>query len=99
MWDGWWFLMNRRAWAQVPTGLQDTVAKVINTACMAQRADVAQQNIALRKDLANAGMVFNDVDTTPFRNRLSEAGFYKEWRTKFGEEAWSLLEESVGKLA
>jgi hypothetical protein len=44
-------------------------------------------------------MVFNDVDPAPFRSRLSEAGFYKEWRGKFGDEAWSLLEESAGKLA
>ena len=38
-------------------------------------------------------MTFNDVDPAPFRNRLSEAGFYKEWRGKFGDEAWGLLEE------
>ena len=25
MWDGWWFLINRRAWSQVPTGMQETV--------------------------------------------------------------------------
>jgi len=99
MWDGWWFLINRRAWSQVPPNLQETVAKILNNACLAQREDVAQQNISLRKDLAAAGMVFNDVDPAPFRNRLSEAGFYKEWRGKFGEEAWSLLEESSGKLA
>jgi TRAP-type transport system periplasmic protein len=99
MWDGWWFLINRRAWSQVPPNLQETVSKILNNACLAQREDVAQQNIALRKDLAAAGMVFNDVDPAPFRNRLSEAGFYKEWRGKFGDEAWSLLEESAGKLA
>jgi TRAP-type transport system periplasmic protein len=99
MWDGWWFLINRRAWSQVPANLQETVAKIINNACLAQREDVAQQNIVLRKDLAAAGMVFNDVDPAPFRNKLSEAGFYKEWRGKFGDEAWSLLEESAGKLA
>jgi TRAP-type transport system periplasmic protein len=99
MWDGWWFLINRRAWSQVPANLQETVARILNNACLVQREDVAQQNIALRKDLAAAGMVFNDVDPAPFRNRLSEVGFYKEWRGKFGEEAWSLLEESAGKLA
>ena len=44
-------------------------------------------------------MTFNEVDQAPFRAKLSEAGFYKEWRDKFGEDAWGLLEESVGKLA
>src|SRR5690349_3889476 len=80
MWDGWWFLISRRAWSQVPANLQETVSKILNNACLAEREDVAQQNIALRKDLAAAGMTFNDVDPSPFRTRLSEAGFYKEWR-------------------
>jgi TRAP-type transport system periplasmic protein len=99
MWDGWWFLINRRAWSQVPPNLQETVTKIVNNACMAQREDVAQQNIALRKDLSAAGLIFNDVDPKPFRDKLSESGYYKEWRTKFGEEAWSLLEDASGKLA
>lgn len=99
MWDGWWFLMNRRAWGRVPANLQETVARIVNTACMAEREDVAQQNIALRTDLSNAGLIFNDVDQGPFRERLMAAGFYREWRSKFGEEAWSSLEEAVGTLA
>ena len=32
------------------------------------------------------------------RDRLRTAGFYKEWREKLGEEAWTLLEKQVGKL-
>lgn len=99
MWDGWWFLINRRAWSQVPAGVQESVAKIVNDACMAQREDLARQNIELRKDLSAAGLVFNDVDPGPFRDRLSSSGFYREWRSKFGEEAWSLLEEATGKLA
>ncbi|HEX2727258.1 MAG TPA: TRAP transporter substrate-binding protein, partial [Beijerinckiaceae bacterium] len=82
-----------------PTGMQETVTKILNNACMAQREDVAQQNIALRKDLSAAGLIFNDVDPKPFRDKLSESGYYKEWRTKFGEEAWNLLEDASGKLA
>ena len=99
MWDGWWFLLNRRAWSQVPADLQETVAKIVNDHCMAQREDVAKQNIALRKDLAAAGLVFNDIDPKPFRDKPSEAGYYREWKSKFGEDAWSLLEEAGGKLA
>jgi TRAP-type transport system periplasmic protein len=99
MWDGWWFLINRRAWGQVPADMQERITRIFNTACMAQREDVAQQNIALRKDLAAAGLIFNEVDPKPFRDRLSEAGYYREWRSKFGDDAWSLLEEGSGKLA
>lgn len=99
MWDGWWFLINRRAWSQVSASIQESVAKIVNTACMAQREDLARQNIEFRKDLSAAGLAFNDVDPAPFRNRLSSSGFYREWQSKFGDEAWSLLEEAAGKLA
>ena len=99
MWDGWWFLINRRAWSQVPANMQESITRIVNTACMAQREDLARQNIELRKDLSAAGLVFNDVDPAPFRDKLSSSGFYREWRSKFGEEAWSLLEEATGKLA
>ncbi|MFC7477799.1 TRAP transporter substrate-binding protein [Dankookia sp. GCM10030260] len=99
MWDGWWFLMNRRAWSRVPAATQETVTRIVNAACLEQRAEIAQQNTSLRGDLAAGGMVFNDVDQAPFRERLSSAGFYREWRERFGEQPWGLLEETVGRLA
>jgi TRAP-type transport system periplasmic protein len=55
--------------------------------------------LALRKDLAAAGLIFNDVDQQPFRDKLSSSGFYREWKSKFGDEPWGMLEEAVGKLA
>jgi tripartite ATP-independent transporter DctP family solute receptor len=41
MWDGFWFLGNRRAWEKLPPDLRAVVAKHINAAGMKQRADVA----------------------------------------------------------
>ena len=32
-----------------------------------------------------------------FRDQLRKSGFYKEWKGKFGDESWALLEESAGK--
>ncbi|MBE7197076.1 MAG: TRAP transporter substrate-binding protein [Parafilimonas terrae] len=99
MWDGWWFLMNRRAWGQLSPDLQETFSRVINAAAMAQREEVAKQNEALKAELASKGLIFNDVDPAPFRETLSKAGFYKTWKGKFGPEAWAILEESTGPLA
>jgi tripartite ATP-independent transporter DctP family solute receptor len=99
MWDGWWFLVNRRAWSQVPPDIQETVSRIINATALAEREDVARQNEALLGDLAAKGLVFNDVDPAPFRETLRKSGFYVEWKNKFGEEAWALLEEATGKLA
>ena len=44
-------------------------------------------------------MVFNKADSTSFRDSLRKAGFYTEWKGKFGNEAWGLLEKSAGELA
>jgi TRAP-type transport system periplasmic protein len=98
MWDGWWFLVNRRAWESVPSDLREKVAAIVNRNAMAQREETASQNIALRTELAAKGLVFNDVDPAPFRETLAKSGFYMEWKSKFGEEAWALLEQSTGKL-
>jgi TRAP-type transport system periplasmic protein len=98
MWDGWWFLINRRAWNRVPADMQAAVARIVNTTCEAQREDVAKQNMALRKDLAESGLIFNEVDPAPFRDKLSSSGYYAKWKEKFGDEAWSTLEQFSGKL-
>lgn len=99
MWDGFWFLANRRAWSRLPANMQEQVAGIINASAVEQRADVAQQNATLRTELTAAGMQFNDVDQSPFRERLSQAGFFREWRERFGEQPWGLLEEVAGHLA
>ena len=54
-------------------------------------------NKSLRGELEAAGMTFNEVDPAPFEARLREAGFYAEWKGKYGDEAWAILERSVGR--
>jgi hypothetical protein len=53
----------------------------------------------VQADLQSKGLSFNQCDTESFRARLREAGFYKEWKQKFGPEAWGHLESVVGTLA
>ncbi len=98
MWDGSWFLGNRRAWERLPEDLRAIVAKNINAAALKQRADVAALNATLQKSLTDKGMVFNVAKADTFRNRLRQAGFYNEWKAKFGDQAWALLERYSGKL-
>ena len=98
MWDGFWFLANRRAWERVPEDLRTVVAKHINAAGVKEREDVEKLNASLQQELAAKGLTFNQADPAPFRDKLAKAGFYKEWRGKYGEEAWAILEKSVGKL-
>jgi tripartite ATP-independent transporter DctP family solute receptor len=98
MWDGFWFLANRRAWERLPEDLRAIVAKNINAAGLKQRADVAALNATLQKSLTDKGMVFNVARADTFRARLRQAGFYNEWKAKFGDQAWALMERYSGKL-
>jgi len=98
MWDGFWFLANKKAWDKLPKDLQEIVARNINAAGEKQRADVRKLNDTLEKELQAKGMVFNKVDTEAFRAALRKAGFYDEWHKKFGDDAWKILEKYTGKL-
>ncbi len=99
MWDGFWFLANRRAWERLPRDIQEIVAREIDKAAVAERADLATASTAVKAALAGKGLAFNDVDTAQFQDKLRQAGFYKEWRGKYGEDAWHVLEESVGQIS
>ena len=99
MWDGFWCLMNRRAWEKLPKDIQAVVAKHLNGAAVAERADVAALDRDLRGQLAQAGLAFNEPEPKPIREALRKAGFYAEWKGKFGDKAWGLLEKSVGQLS
>ena len=98
VWDGYWLLGNRRAWQTLPEDLRATVTREFDRSALDQRADVAKLSDSLRQDLTAKGLQFNDVDRTSFRDVLRKTSFYKDWRTKFGEQAWSLLEASAGTL-
>jgi TRAP-type transport system periplasmic protein len=99
MWDGYWFLANRRALEALPAEVRIVVEKNVNGAALKARADTEKLNATVREELAGKGLIFNQPDLTPFREKLRSAGFYSEWKTKYGEEAWAILEKSVGKLS
>jgi tripartite ATP-independent transporter DctP family solute receptor len=99
MWDGFWFLANRRAWEALPDDIRTIVAKNINAAALKEREDTAKLNAGLQQDLAAKGLTFNQAPPGPFRDKLRAANFYSEWKGKYGDQAWALLEKSVGTLA
>jgi tripartite ATP-independent transporter DctP family solute receptor len=99
MWDGFWFLANRRAWEKLPEDIRTIVAKNINDAAVKERGDTEKLNATVREELVGKGLTFNQPEVGAFREKLRSAGFYAEWKGKYGDEAWALLEKSVGKLA
>lgn len=99
MWDGQWILANGKRWAATPAPIQAIITKHVTEAVLKQRDDIRRLNNGLEAQLKAKGMVFNYPDVKSFRDALSKAGFYKEWRGKFGDEAMSKLEKYSGKLA
>jgi TRAP-type transport system periplasmic protein len=99
MWDGFWMLANGAAWRRLPRDLQEIVARNWNAAALKQRADIKALNDGLQGKLESQGMTFNKPDAEAFRAALKKAGFYTEWRDKYGQEAWTLLEKYAGGLA
>jgi tripartite ATP-independent transporter DctP family solute receptor len=99
VWDGYWILGNKRAFQRLPKDLQETVSRELDRSTTDQRADVAKLSDSLRQELSTKGMQFIEVDRESFRQALAKTNFYKDWKGKYGEQAWSHLEEFSGKLA
>ncbi len=99
MWSGFWFLANKAAWNRLPEPLREVVARQLNAAALAERADVSKANARHMENLKGAGMAFNQPEGAAFRAVLKQAGFYRDWRAKFGDRAWTALESYVGPLA
>jgi len=92
MWDGFWTLANGRVWAALPKDLQDIIERNLNAAAKQEREDVRALNASLQGALSQKGMGFNSTDPQLFRAALRNAGFYAEWKEKYGAQAWAVLE-------
>lgn len=98
MWDGYWFLANRGAWDAVPADVRQVVAREIDAAALRQRADMEKLGGELRGQLQAAGMTFTEPDRALFRAALAKAGFYRDWKAKYGAAEWAALEAVVGSF-
>lgn len=98
-WDGYWILANRRVWEKLPEDLRTIVAREVDKSAFEQRGDIAKLSVSLRNDLTAKGLQFNDPDRAVFRQALGKTSYYKDWKAKFGDEAWSTLEKYTGALA
>lgn len=99
VWDGYWVLGNKRSFAQLPEDMQQLVSTEIDRSALDQRADIAALNEHLKADLSAKGITFFDVAQDDFRKALAATTFYADWKEKYGDKAWSLLEQVSGKLA
>ncbi|HQT43134.1 MAG TPA: TRAP transporter substrate-binding protein [Halothiobacillus sp.] len=99
VWDGYWILGNPAAFKALPADIQAIVLKEFNQSALAERQASQELSTSLQTKMAAAGLTFIDVDKPKFRNALSASGFYATWKQKFGDQAWGLLEKTVGQLS
>jgi TRAP-type C4-dicarboxylate transport system substrate-binding protein len=98
VWDGNWLIANARKWNSLPKDVQEVIARHFDAAAVKQRADVLRLNTDLEASLQQRGLIFNRPEKPPFRKALQQAGFYAEWKKKYGPEAWAKLEQYTGNM-
>ena len=86
MWDGLWIIANgKRVKSLAPDDLA-LITKSFEAATMKQRAETERLNTELEGSLKAKGLAFNRPDKKPFRDALTKAGFYADWKQKYGAE-------------
>lgn len=98
-WDGHFIFGNAKKMQALPKEVQAALVTHLNAAALAQREDIARLNQDAQAQLTKLGIAFNRPDPAPFREMLKSAGFYTEWKGKYGDEVWAKLEKYSGKLA
>ncbi|HLZ05294.1 MAG TPA: TRAP transporter substrate-binding protein [Bradyrhizobium sp.] len=98
IWDGHYIFANATRWNGLPQNVRDAITAALSDAAMKERQDIRQFNDKAQTEMQATGVVFNKVDTKPFRDALRTAGFYNDWKAKFGAEAWGLMEKATGQL-
>ena len=98
-WDGHFIFGNAKKLQALPKEVQESLTKNLNAAALKQREDIAKLNADAQAQLTKLGVTFNKPDAAPFREMLKSAGFYTEWKGKYGDEVWAKLEKYSGKLA
>ena len=99
MWDGLWIIANGKGIKSLPAEDLSLITKSFEAATQKQRAETERLNIELEASLKAKGLVFNRPDKAQFRQTLTKAGFYADWKQKYGAEAWAVLEKYSGNLA
>jgi TRAP-type C4-dicarboxylate transport system substrate-binding protein len=96
MWDGPWMLANKGTWERLPPSVTAVIEKHFNASALDQREDVRKYDQAWLGRGKDNGLTIVEADGKAFRAKLQAAGFYADWKQKFGADAWSTLEKYSG---
>ena len=92
MWSGFNLLAHLPTWNRLPDDITSVIERNAAKYVRLQRQDQEAMNAKSREALASLGLSFNDVESAPFRKKLS--GVYATWKEKLGTKCWGLLESA-----
>jgi tripartite ATP-independent transporter DctP family solute receptor len=98
MWDGLWIIANGKRNKSLAPDDMALITKSFEAATVKQRTETERLNTELEGALKAKGLAFSHPDKKPFREALTKAGFYADWKQKYGAEAWATLEKYAGPL-
>jgi TRAP-type transport system periplasmic protein len=98
MWDGLWIIANGKRIKSLAPDEMALITKSFEAATIKQRTETERLNTELEGALKAKGLAFSHPDKKPFREALTKAGFYADWKQKYGAEAWATLEKYAGPL-
>ncbi|MBZ9603234.1 TRAP transporter substrate-binding protein [Phyllobacterium chamaecytisi] len=96
-WDGWVPIANQRAWSRLPENIQQVVARNFRKSALKQREDIVAHISASETNLQKLGMKFGTPAAGVYQRALQATGFYSNWASNVGPEAWEVLQSSLGK--
>ncbi|BCM86940.1 TRAP transporter substrate-binding protein [Methylobacterium indicum] len=97
-WDGLWILAHGPTWDGLPRDARALIGRHFDAAVARQRRAFVAMNTRGEARLRDRGLVVAAPDRAPFRRALEAAGYYAEWKARFGREAWAALETHTGPL-
>ncbi|WP_174804311.1 TRAP transporter substrate-binding protein [Martelella limonii] len=97
MWDGFWLTMNPAFLERLPKESYDIVLEECNDAADRVRQSLVNDEKTSTETLMAKGITFTEPDIASFREKLTESGFYAEWKEKFSPETWAALEKAAGQ--
>ena len=95
IWNGGWLVGNLQLWNSFPPDVQQIILRNQAKYGAAECRDVVAQSNSLADKLRRRGMTINTADVSGMRTGLTP--FYVRYKEHFGNTAWSLLEEGVGR--
>ena len=97
-WDGLWLLARTKSWNELPSEIRSVIQRNFEDHATRQQQEFARLDPKMESVLQSNGMIFNQPERDQFREKLRSGGYYKEWKAKFGSEAWGKLEQYTGPL-